>query len=84
MKMVVINFPQLQVLTIGEFLNRILPKYTNQSKAIGDHVDPENRAKFDELYGGMNRSPLKKTPETPSPPQCYNKIKKPSAYRVKG
>ena len=30
--------------TIAEIL-----KYTNQRKAICDHVDPEDRAKFDEL-----------------------------------
>ena len=31
---------------------------------IRDHVDPEDRARFDELYRGMNHSPLKKTPES--------------------
>ena len=37
--------------TIAEIL-----KYANQRKAIRDHVDPEDRARFDELHGGMNRS----------------------------
>ena len=36
---------------IVEFL-----KYTNQHKAICDHVDPEDRERFDELHGGMNHS----------------------------
>ena len=39
--------------TIAEIL-----KYTNQRKAIHDHVDPEDRARFDELHGrATNRSP---------------------------
>ena len=37
--------------TIAEILN-----YANQGKAICDHVDPEDRARFDELHGGTNRS----------------------------
>ena len=37
--------------TIAEIL-----KYANQRKAIRDHVDPEDRARFDELHGGTNRS----------------------------
>ena len=45
--------------TIAEILG-----YTNQPKAIRDHIDPEDRTRFDELYGGTNRSPLKKTPES--------------------
>ena len=45
--------------TIAEIL-----KYTNQCKAIRDHVDPEDRAKFDELHGGTNRSSLKRAPES--------------------
>ena len=47
----------------GKTLAEIL-KYTNQRKAIHDYVDPEDRARFDELYGGTNRSHLKKTPES--------------------
>ena len=31
-------------------------KYANQSKAICDHVDPEDRVRFNELHGGTNRS----------------------------
>ena len=31
-------------------------KYANQRKAIHNHVDPEDRARFDELHGGMNCS----------------------------
>ena len=31
-------------------------KYANQRKAIRDHVDPEDRARFDELHWGMNCS----------------------------
>ena len=31
--------------------------YTNQHKAIHDHVDTEDKARFNELYGGMNCSP---------------------------
>ena len=34
-------------------------KYANQRKAVRDHVDPEDRARFNELHGGTNRSPLK-------------------------
>ena len=45
--------------TIAEIL-----KYANQFKVIYDHVDPEDRARFDELHGGKNRSPLKRTPES--------------------
>ena len=41
--------------TIAEIL-----KYANQRKAIRDHVDPEDRARFDELQGGTNRSSPKK------------------------
>ena len=37
--------------TIAEIL-----KYANQCKAIRNHVDPEDRARFDELHGGTNRS----------------------------
>ena len=37
--------------TIAEIL-----KDANQRKAICDHVDPEDRARFDELHGGTNRS----------------------------
>ena len=29
-------------------------KYANQCKAIRNHVDPEDRARFDELHGGTN------------------------------
>ena len=35
--------------TIAEIL-----KYANQREAIHDHVDPEDRARFDELHGGTN------------------------------
>ena len=45
--------------TIAEIL-----KYTNQRKAIRDHVDPEDRARFDELHGGTNHSLPKRTPES--------------------
>ena len=45
--------------TIAEIL-----KYTNQRKAVRDHVDPEDRVRFNELHGRTNRSPLKKTPES--------------------
>ena len=38
--------------TIAEIL-----KYTNQRKAIRDHVDPEDRARLEELDGRTNRSP---------------------------
>ena len=34
----------------GKTIVEIL-KYTNQCKAIRDHVDPEDRARFDELQG---------------------------------
>ena len=47
----------------GKAVAEIL-KYTNQRKAIRDHVDPEYRARFNELYGGMIRSPLRNTPES--------------------
>ena len=40
----------------GKTVTEIL-KSTNRHKAIRDHVDPEDRAKFDELYRGTNRSP---------------------------
>ena len=39
----------------GKTISEIL-KYANQRKAIRDHVDPEDRARFDELHGGTNRS----------------------------
>ena len=39
-------------------------KYKNQRKAIRDHVDHEDRVRFNELHGRTNRSPLKKTPES--------------------
>ena len=39
-------------------------RYTNQRKAIRDHVDPEDRARFNELYGGTNCSPLKSIPKS--------------------
>ena len=39
--------------TIAEIL-----KYTNQHKAICNHVDPEDRARFDELHGGNESFPL--------------------------
>ena len=42
----------------GKAVAEIL-RYTNQRKAIRDHVDPEDRARFNELYGGTNHSPLK-------------------------
>ena len=41
--------------TIAEIL-----KYTNQRKAFRDHVDPEDRVRFNELHGRTNRSPPKK------------------------
>ena len=44
--------------TIAEIL-----KYANQRKAIRDHVDPEDRARF-ELHGGANHSPLKRAQES--------------------
>ena len=40
-----------RVKTIVEIL-----KYANQHKAIRNHVDPEDRMRFDELHGGTNRS----------------------------
>ena len=43
----------------GKAIAEIL-RYTNQSKAIRDHVDPEDRARFNELYGGTNHFPPKK------------------------
>ena len=39
----------------GKTITEIL-KYTNQRKAIHDHVDQEDRARFNELHGGTNRS----------------------------
>ena len=39
--------------TIAEIL-----KYANQRKAIRDHVEPEDRARFDELHGGNELLPL--------------------------
>ena len=39
-------------------------RYTNQCKAIRDHIDPEDKARFNELYGGTNCSPLKNTPKS--------------------
>ena len=33
-------------------------KYANQCKAIHDHVDPEDRARFDELHGENELFPL--------------------------
>ena len=39
----------------GKTIPEIL-KYANQRKAICDHVDPEDRARFDELHGGTNHS----------------------------
>ena len=47
----------------GKAVTEIL-RYTNQGKAIRDHVDPEDRASFNELYGGTNCSPLKNTPKS--------------------
>ena len=49
--------------TIAEIL-----KYTNQCKAIRDHVDPEDRVRFDELHGRTNRSP------PPPPPKKDTRI----------
>ena len=43
--------------TIAEIL-----KYTNQRKAIRDHVDPEDRVRFNELHGGNELFPLKRIP----------------------
>ena len=40
----------------GKAIAEIL-KYTNQREAIRDHVDPEDRARFNELYGGTICSP---------------------------
>ena len=37
--------------TIAEIL-----KYTNQRKAIRDHVDPEDRVRFNVLHGGNKSS----------------------------
>ena len=45
--------------TIAEIL-----KYANQPKVIRDHVDPEGRARFDELHEGTNCSPFKNAPES--------------------
>ena len=47
----------------GKAVAEIL-RYTNQRKTIRDHVDPEDRARFNELYGRMNCSPLKNTPKS--------------------
>ena len=47
----------------GKAIAEIL-RYTNQHKAIHDHVEPEDRARFNELYGGTNCSPLKNTPKS--------------------
>ena len=47
----------------GKAIAEILT-YTNQRKAIRDHVDPEDRARFSELYGGTIRSRLRNTPES--------------------
>ena len=41
----------------GKTVTEIL-RYTYQLKAIRHHVDPEDRARFNELYGRTNRSPL--------------------------
>ena len=43
--------------TIAEIL-----KYTNQCKAICDHVDPEDRVRFNELHGGNELFHLKMIP----------------------
>ena len=45
----------------GKSIAEIL-KYTNQRKAIGDHVDPEDRVRFNELCGGNESFPLKRIP----------------------
>ena len=42
----------------GKAVTEIL-RYTIQRKAICDHVDPEDIARFNELYGRTNCSPLK-------------------------
>ena len=47
----------------GKAVAEIL-RYTNQYKAIRDHVDPEDRARFNELYGRTNCFPLKNTPKS--------------------
>ena len=47
----------------GKTVTEIL-RYTNQHKAIRDHVDPEDRARFNELYGGTDCSHLKSTPKS--------------------
>ena len=47
----------------GKTIPEIL-KYANQRKVIRDHVDSEDRARFDELHGGTNCSPIKKAPES--------------------
>ena len=39
----------------GKTITEIL-KHANQRKAIRDHVDPEDRARFDELHRRTNRS----------------------------
>ena len=43
----------------GKTIVEIL-KYANQRKAIRDHVDPEDRSRFDELHGGGIVSPQKR------------------------
>ena len=40
----------------GKTITGIL-RYTNQRKSIRDHIDHEDRARFDELYGGTNHPP---------------------------
>ena len=47
----------------GKTIVEIL-KCTNQRKAIRDHVDPEDRARFNELHERTNRSFLKRTLES--------------------
>ena len=39
-------------------------KYTNQRKAIRDHVDPEDRVRFNERNGGNKSFPLKRIPRS--------------------
>ena len=45
----------------GKTIKAIL-KYTNQGKAIRDHVDPEDKVRFNELHGGNESFPLKRIP----------------------
>ena len=40
----------------GKAVAEIL-RYTNQRKAIRGHIDPEDRVRFNEPYGGTNCSP---------------------------